>query len=194
MKSLLECPIVYHDGEMIGYGGNQDWFKEKWSRRAGCASVSGANTLIYYTKENHNFTKDEYLEYMNHMFTIMEPKKRGFPYVFLYARGLKKALSNQDRYFDYKIIRRPNVPQGISFLKEAIDNGNPIGLLVLIHRRRALRDDLWHWVTIFGYEENDGEIDVIFSDCGKRKSVPAKILFEKHRFNIIKMVRMYEKK
>ena len=45
----------------------------------------------------------------------------------------------------------------------------PLGLLILTHRRRKIRDDLWHWVTIVGYEETKKGLDIIFLDCGDEK-------------------------
>ncbi|WRK53308.1 hypothetical protein SD457_25110 [Coprobacillaceae bacterium CR2/5/TPMF4] len=86
---------------------------------------------------------------MNEMFKVMEPGKRGFPYVYLYARRLSKLLND----CSYQIIRRPRVVDASKIVCASIDDGHPLGLLILTHRRRAVRDDLWHWVTIVGYEE-----------------------------------------
>ena len=63
--------------------------------------------------------------------------------------------------------------------------------MILTHRRRKIRDDLWHWVTIVGYEETKKGLDIIFLDCGDEKRIPARILFEKSRFNVVKMVRFF---
>ncbi len=54
-------------------------------------------------------------------------------------------------------------------------------------------DDLWHWVTIVGYEEGKKGIDIIFLDCGEIKRISAGIVFENNRFNIVKMVRFFYK-
>lgn len=73
---------IYKEKELIGQGGNQDWFADSWARKAGCASVSATDIFIYYTKREREFDKSTYLDYMNEMFKLMEPGKRGFPYVF----------------------------------------------------------------------------------------------------------------
>lgn len=184
---ILDYPKIYKNKKLIGQGGNQDWFADSWARKAGCASVSATDIFIYYTKKDVEFDQAIYLDYMNEMFKLMEPGKRGFPYVYLYARRLSRLLNN----CDYLIFRRPLLYSAIKVVKDSIDQGNPLGLLILTHRRRRVRDDLWHWVTIVGYEETDKGIDIVFLDCGNEKRIPARILFENSRFNVVKMVRFF---
>ncbi|WP_286670007.1 hypothetical protein [Thomasclavelia cocleata] len=80
-----------------------------------------------------------------------------------------------------------------NIIKESINNSEPLGLLILTHRRHEMDDDLWHWVTIVGYEEGKKGIDIIFLDCGEIKRISAGIVFENNRFNIVKMVRFFYK-
>lgn len=184
---ILDYPKVYIEDKLVGHGGNQDWFLDSWARKAGCASVSATDIFLYYTKKDHTFNKDMYLDHMNEMFKLMEPQKRGFPYVYLYARRLSKLLDN----CKYYILRKPNVEIAMKVVKESIDSANPLGLLILTHRRRQIRDDLWHWVTIVGYEETGEGLDIVFLDCGEIKRIPARIVFEKNCFNVVKMVRFW---
>ena len=184
---ILDYPKVYIEDKLVGHGGNQDWFLDSWARKAGCARVSATDIFLYYTKKDHTFNKDMYLDHMNEMFKLMEPQKRGFPYVYLYARRLSKLLDN----CKYYILRKPNVEIAMKVVKESIDSANPLGLLILTHRRRQIRDDLWHWVTIVGYEETGEGLDIVFLDCGEIKRIPARIVFEKNCFNVVKMVRFW---
>lgn len=186
--TILSCPLVLEDTKQIGYGGDQAWFKDKWAIKAGCASVCATNVLLYYVEDKREFEKDEYVKCMEDMFTIMEPKHRGFPYAYLYARRLKKVLDLHNYHLQYRIVRNPYPDDALALVKKSVHEKHPISLLILTHRRRKVRDDLWHWVTIFGYKETPKGIDIIFSDCGEKKEIPARILFEKHRFNVIKMV------
>lgn len=188
MQKLLPCPHVYHDQKHVGYGGDQAWFKDKWAVRAGCASVSATDVMMYYTGTKEKYQREEYLSFMEQMYQVMEPKNRGFPYAYLYARRTKQVLQEKGLTVNYQIIRNPITSDAIIAVKRSIDQGNPIGLLILRHRRRKVRDDLWHWVTIFGYEEVGKETNIIFLDCGEKKEIPARILFEKHWLNVIKMV------
>lgn len=188
MEKMLSCPIVYQDKRKIGYGGDQAWFLDKWAMKAGCASVSATNIRIYYTNPKKEYQKEEYLRYMEETYATMEPKKRGYPYAYLYARRVKELVAKDGVALKYQIVRRPTCTEALTLVTNSIDLKNPIGLLILTHRRRKVRDDLWHWVTIFGYKETPKGIDIIFSDCGEKKEIPARILFEKHWMNVVKLV------
>lgn len=186
---ILDYPKVYKKNKCVSHGGNQEWFLDSWARKAGCASVSATDIFLYYTKKEHKINENVYLDHMIEMFKLMKPKERGFPYAYLYARRLSRLLNN----CKYIIFRRPSVNVASKIVKESINSNNPLGLLILTHRRREIRDDLWHWVTIVGYEESKKGIDIIFLDCGEIKRIPARIMFEKSRFNVIKMVRFFYK-
>lgn len=187
---ILDYPKIYEDDVLVGHGGNQSWFEDKWARKAGCASVSATDIYSFYKQQDSSFTKKEYLGYMNEMFKLLEPGKQGFPYVYLYARRLRVLLDDCPTH----IYRKPSIKLASEVIIQSIDKGNPLGLLILTHRRRKIRDDLWHWVTIVGYKRKRKGIDVVYLDCGKLKEIPARIIFEKSRFNVVKMVCFYKKK
>ena len=65
-----------------------------------------------------------------------------------------------------------------------------MGLLILHHRAKELEDDNWHWVCISGYIKKEDGYDIIFSDCGERRVLDARILFDPYYKNVFKMVRM----
>lgn len=188
MQKVLPCPHVYQDDILVGRGGDQAWFKEKWAVKAGCASVSATDVKMYYTGTKEKYQKEEYLLVMESMYQLMKPKNRGFPYAYLYARRVRQVLQEQGMNVNFRIARNPESKDALELVKRSINQGNPIGLLILRHRRRKVRDDLWHWVTIFGYQEVGKETNIIFLDCGEKKEIPARILFEKHWLNVIKMV------
>ena len=71
---ILDYPKVYIKDKFVGHGGNQDWFLDSWARKAGCAS----DIFLYYTKKDHRFDKDIYLDHMTEMFKLMEPQKKRF--------------------------------------------------------------------------------------------------------------------
>ncbi|WP_279006584.1 hypothetical protein [Thomasclavelia cocleata] len=187
---ILDYPKVYEKNKCVGHGGNQEWFLDSWAKKAGCASVSATDIFIYYTKKEYKINKDVYLNHMIEMYKLMKPQERGFPYVYLYARRLSKLLNN----CKYIIFRRPSVEVASNIIKESINNNEPLGLLILTHRRHEMHDDLWHWVTIVGYEEGKKGIDIIFLDCGEIKRISAGIVFENSCFNVVKMVRFFTSK
>lgn len=174
----LKCPQIKE--KKIYYGGNQEWFEDRWAKMAGCASVCATNVYVYYLQENKIYTKKEYLAYQNYIYEYVKPGKRGYPYIYLYARSIGKLLNKT-----YKIVRNPGVEKGKAFIQESIDARHPVSLLILSHLSFRLHEDKWHWVTIFGYDEQY----IYYSSYGKRKKIKANILLKKHRFNVVKMVR-----
>ena len=79
----LKITQVY-ENELIGYGGNQDWFEDEWARRAGCGSVLGSNLYAYYMNIE-KCHKNEFLNIMNDLYRYMTPGRMGFPYFYKFA-------------------------------------------------------------------------------------------------------------
>lgn len=185
----LEITKVYQDNQIIGYGGNQDWFEDDWAKKAGCASVLAANLVAYY---QHLFqaSKESFLEIMEEMFTWMTPGKMGFPYLYKFAHQLVTYF-NQHQILVKPIYQKKSksYEHALHFVLKSIDQSHPVGLLILHHRSKELEDDNWHWVCITGYQKKEDGYDIIFSDCGKRRVIDARILFDVCPINVFKMVR-----
>ena len=75
----LTMTIVYNNQNLIGFGGNQDWFLDSWAKKAGCASVLGSNMYVYYMNIEES-QKDEFLSMMNDFYSYMTPGRMGFPF------------------------------------------------------------------------------------------------------------------
>ena len=200
----LKFPVIYQNNEIVGYGGNQEWFSERRKRLAGCGCTSGANFAAFYASNypemakiydgnTELFDQTEYVRAMEEMYLYMKPGFIGYPYVRDFGTQFVKFCREHnvetEAHFCHKFDK---TEEGFAFVKESIDSGNPVALLILFHRAHALREDNWHWVTITGYteDENDPHEDaVILSNCGERQIVIAHQLFEVHRKNTIRMVR-----
>lgn len=203
LKKELSIPMVYCNEEAVGYGGNQEWFSHEWKKKAGCGCTSGANLAAYYAS-NHpemagiydgntgRYDQSEYVQAMEEMYTYMKPGMIGYPYVKRFGRQFVRFCKEHGIQAEAKFCHGfRKREEAFSFVRESIDGGNPVALLILFHRAHALREDNWHWVTITGYvicEENPKESEVILSNCGERQIVNAHQLFEVHRKNTIRMV------
>lgn len=197
----LNFPLIQNRASNMIYGGDQAWFKKEWQRQSGCASTSGANLAVYYAmnfKEmrdlfpgnTHNIKQEEYLKTMEAMFQYMKPGIIGFPYATKFAkRFIGFCLSKNIEIRPHVLKKWASTKIASDFITTAIDNGHPIALLILFHRRKELRNDNWHWVTITGYTKDNGVLNqVILSNEGRRQVVSTDILLEKHPRNIIRMV------
>ena len=47
MKKELSMIHIYENNQLIGYGGNQEWFEDSWAQKAGCASVLASHPSLY---------------------------------------------------------------------------------------------------------------------------------------------------
>lgn len=202
-KRELNFPVVYHEETMVGYGGNQEWFKEIMKKRAGCGCTSGANLAAYYASNfaamasiydgsSGRFNQAEFIRAMEEMYLYMTPGMMGYPYVRKFANQFIKFCGEHGIDLDpVYCLKFGTTEEATSYLKECIDEGHPIALLILFHRARELKEDNWHWVTITGYiEHGEGpeNLEIILSNCGERQIVRGDQLFEIHRKNTIRMV------
>ncbi len=201
MKTVeLGIPIIYKDGEIFGYGGNQEWFSEHCQRYSGCASVSGANIAAYFAAHNSDmrnlypgnidrFDYFEFTRFMDKMFSYMLPGHMGYPYTGRFARDFKRYA--RDNGVNIEVVgcgMSRSVSDNFGFVKKMIDGGNPISLLILHHHAPELCADNWHWVTITGYQQGDGVNNVIISNLAQREIRSADMLFEPHKNNVIRMI------
>lgn len=80
------------DGEMIYYGGDQEWYqwndkqKTMVARQGGCAAVAAANITAYLAKHHSdcaqlyrypNHTKEHYIQHMKDMYEYITPRHIG---------------------------------------------------------------------------------------------------------------------
>ena len=199
----LNFPVVYHEETMLGYGGNQEWFSETLKKRAGCGCTSGANLAAYYASnyslmntvydgDSSRFSQVEFLLAMEEMYHYMTPGFMGYPYVRKFGSQFVKFCAEHGIKLEpVYCLKFDKTEIAVDYMKECIDGGHPIALLILFHRAESLKEDNWHWVTITGYiESGEGpeNLEVILSNCGERQIVKADQLFEVHRRNTIRMV------
>lgn len=189
MKELT-VPHIYDKDELIGYGGNQEWFKDKWAKKAGCASVLASNLYTFYQQQT-TYSKEEFLNIMDEIFLLMKPGTMGYPFLYKFARTLVERM-NKDHIYLVPIYQKKSksYQHALSFVIDSIDDNHPVGMLILHHNAKELEDDNWHWICLTGYEVKDNNYDIIFSDCGERRVIDSKILFDVHYKNVFKMVRM----
>lgn len=186
----LNIPRIYNSQELIGYGGNQDWFKDKWARQAGCASVLASNLYGYYHQQEKP-SKDEFLSLMNEMFILMKPGTMGYPFLYKFSRTFIKRM-NEDTIHLIPIYQKKSksYEHALSFVLDSIQDNHPVSMLILHHNAKELEDDNWHWICLTGYEVKNNNYYIIFSDCGERRIIDSRILFDTQRKNVFKMVRM----
>lgn len=186
----LNIPLIYHDNILIGYGGNQDWFEDSWAQKAGCASVLASNLYTFYLGKV-NYRLSEFMGVMEKMFHYMSPGYMGYPYLYKFARTFVKVMDKEGIKLSPVYQKRSkNFKHALTFVLKSIDEGHPVAMLILHHCAKELEDDNWHWICLSGYIQKERGFDIIFSDCGEKRIIDARILFDTRTCNVFKMVRM----
>lgn len=145
-------------------GGQQDWFNEYMMRIGGCAAVTACDCSIYfelyknlrglYPFDVKNLSKNDYIKFSNVMKPYLHPRWQGIDKLEIYIDGFTQFLRDRGEnnlqvlgwsgHNDFKSTHM--------VLKHQIDNGYPIPCLTLQHKNILLRDYVWHWFLITGYE------------------------------------------
>ncbi|MBS5112403.1 MAG: hypothetical protein KHZ15_06930 [Coprobacillus cateniformis] len=186
----LQMPIIYDQQQRIGYGGNQDWFHDEWAQKAGCASVLASNLYAFY-QQQEKYNKDEFLGVMEEMFNLMTPGNMGYPFLYKFARTFIARMKQDNCYLKPVYQKKSkNYKHALDYVLKSIDEGHPVGMLILHHRAKELEEDNWHWICLSGYIESESHYRIVFSDCGMRREIDSRILFDTHHHNVFKMVRM----
>ena len=223
MKTFeLQAPRVIDDaGRVIGYGGSQDWFPDGWKRMSGCGATAGAGAaavlglfdgVVGSGKHGEDpdagialdrFPKDAYVDLMLEMFSRMTPKMMGYPYAGKWGRAFRTYAAEHGAHIEADVYDHwTDWKEAFAFVREHIDAGVPVPMLVLYHRAPEMQDEIWHWILVTGYtlpdeaDEADAEDgaagvqgpQIIVSDYADRDLYAAEIMLEAHPRNLVKMV------
>ena len=90
------------------------------------------------------------------------PRLSGIDKLSIYTEGYAKYLSDRGVTCISMDTLDGSVPYetAAAIVKKQIDAGYPIPTLILNHKDRSLKDYVWHWFLINGYDETDGEMMV----------------------------------
>ena len=159
---------------MIGYsyGGNQDWFRTFMMRLGGCGAETACDSSLYfalhrgvkgiYPFDPENLSKGEYVDFAHMMEKYLWPRLSGIDKLSIYIDGYAKYLSDRgvdcismDAFDGSEPYER-----AAETIRKQIDEGYPVPTLILNHKERSLKDYVWHWFLINGYDEKDGTMMV----------------------------------
>lgn len=184
---IKEVPFVTFqiDGKDY-YGGSQEWYDNRFAQMAGCSAVLASNLFYYYT-DHLNVSYPAYRDTMDFWFEKNKPGLIGFPYFMKFTHNFLEEMAY--RHVSLKVDMKKgvaSVEEGWSFVKNAIDDGRPVGMLILTHTAKAIDEETWHWMCITGYD--DVKKEVIISSVGERITMKAETLFKPHFRNVVKML------
>ena len=154
------------------YGGNQDWFRTFMMRLGGCGAETACDSSLYfalhkgvegiYPFDAENLSKREYVDFAHMMEKYLWPRLSGIDKLSIYVEGYSKYLKDNGVTCISMDTLDGSAPYetAAATVKKQIDEGYPIPTLILNHKDRSLKDYVWHWFLINGYDEKDGTMMV----------------------------------
>lgn len=156
-----ELPYFYIGNS---YGGNQDWFSSFMMRKGGCAAETLCDSCIYFARyfgrthlypfEAQSVTKEEYVRFSKIVEPYLKPRMQGIDTLEIYMEGVSKYFENAG---EKELTTEPlygdrSCEEAWKALVSQIQKGYPVPCLVLHHKSPELKEYVWHWFMLTGYE------------------------------------------
>jgi len=154
------------------YGGNQNWFRTLMMRMGGCGAETACDSCLYFAlhrglKELYPFdsdrlTKEDYVAFAHRMERYLWPRMTGIDRLDIYMDGLAGYLRDcgEKRLTMSALDGGEPYERAARTVREQIDAGYPVPMLLLNHRDRAFKDYNWHWFLLNGYDAPEGAEDM----------------------------------
>ena len=146
------------------YGGNQDWFRTFMMRIGGCGAETACDSSLYfalhkgiegiYPFDAANITRSDYVEFAHMMEEYLWPRMSGIDKLDIYAEGYANYLKDRGVSEISMDLFSGNEPydKAAGIVISQINSGCPIPTLILNHKNRSLKDYVWHWFLLNGYD------------------------------------------
>ena len=154
------------------YGGDQESFSDPGMKMGGCGAVTACDLCIYlarhkgmpglYPFDPDRVTAEDYQAFGMIMRAYLSPRLTGIHKTETYISGFND-------YLDYCGVRPLRLrglggeedPQvAVDLVRDQIDRGFPVPNLMLRHRDKKLKDYMWHWFLLNGYDDSGSSFKV----------------------------------
>ena len=147
------------------YGGAQDWCHTQWMKKGGCAAITACDCSLYfelykgktglYPRDNTKISKHDYVDFAYIMEPYLRPRWTGIDRLDIYIDGFRTFLHDH-RVTDLSLFPwdgNNDLKTTRNVITHQLGLGWPIPCLTLKHRNPAMKDFVWHWYIINGYED-----------------------------------------
>ena len=147
------------------YGGSQDWCTELWMNIGGCAAVTACDSSIFFMLHKGrrelypyaltDISRKDYVDFTDIMKPYLYPREGGVDRLDLYTDGFGRFLRDRG---ENAIFMSPwpgehDLSETKDTVKKQIDDGWLIPVLTLQHMHPSMREYVWHWYLLNGYDE-----------------------------------------
>ncbi|MGB4659751.1 MAG: hypothetical protein WBI07_11250 [Mobilitalea sp.] len=160
------------------FGGRQDWFHDMTMYFGGCAAVTACDSSIYFALENgetklypydiSQLSKEDYLKFSMIMKPYLRPRMQGVNTLEIYLEGLGKYFQEvgETQIKMTGFSGNNTLVDAEKAIRQQMERKLPIPYLVLRHKKNHLKDYVWHWFMIVGYEDTENEFLVKVATYG----------------------------
>jgi hypothetical protein len=175
LVELRKFELVDESSQEIIFGLNQEWYKTKWQKMAGCGPTAASSLIYYRLSNNKTLNKDAAIQLMDVLWDYVTPGMGGVYKRSMFTDGLK-------RYFDTHQINatidsieitknkktRKSLKETIDFIETGLSLNSPIAFLNLDNGDEEKLDE-WHWVVVSGIDihEDHEQVFIHIIDDGK---------------------------
>ena len=178
-KSVMRKELEhFYIGDALG--GSQDWFVDPFMKLGGCGAVTACDTCIWLARSQgaswlypfspQNLSRADFLHFGRMMKPYLRPRAGGINRLDLYMNGFRAYLRGraEGRRTQGELVTRLQMEgfPGNRRAEEAwdavvrqIDRGFPVPMLVLRHKDPELKDFVWHWFLLIGYDSGEEAAD-----------------------------------
>ena len=143
-------------------------------RIGGCGAETACDSSLYfalhkgiegiYPFDTASLTKEDYIDFAHMMEKYLWPRMTGIHKLSTYIEGYSKYLGDRgiDKIHMTEFSGSEPYDKAVETLIKQIDEGYPVPMLILNHKERSLKDYVWHWFIINGYDldEESGAMKV----------------------------------
>ena len=157
-------------------GGNQEWYRDLWQRRAGCGPTTAATLLaaLWTSRIRH---RAGFLQYMEALWPYVTPGSRGLDKPESLVLGCRSFALSRGCVLQGEILkiprRRENRPSPAAcrdFLIQSLDADCPVAFLNFSNGSLPNLDS-WHWVPLIALTEGEGVLLCTILDEGEEKVI-----------------------
>ena len=172
------------------YGGNQDWFRTFMMCIGGCGAETACDASLYfalhmdmahlYPFDLHALDREHYVEFAHLMEPYLHPRWSGIDRLDIFIDGYAQFLRDRGCA---SLLMTPfdghrSYLEAKAFVQQQIDLGFPIPTLVLNHKNRAMKNYVWHWFLLNGYDMQEETFLVKAVTYSKYEWISLKELWE----------------
>jgi len=177
--------IMEEESQHTTFGGDQEWYRDEWHRRAGCGPTSAANVTAYLALTRpelrglyagEDMRKGPFSAHMEDVFQFVTPGNMGLNRVEMYTRGVEefarsRGISLKAHAFEVcgnMCKDRQTAREMAEFVREGLASDCPVAFLNLTKGRvRNLQS--WHWITITSADIGETSLTACASDEGNER-------------------------